>query len=77
MRGVPLFAWGLAIGFQNLIDEGLHRSQFRSVPDWVFAFRRQGVFDRLPDHPPMHSQFPGHSFDRAHPILIFASDFFK
>jgi hypothetical protein len=77
MCGVTLFAWGMAIRLQNFIDEGLHRSKFWSAPDWPFALRWQGLLQRLPDHPPMHSKFLGHSFDRAHSILVLTSDFFK
>src|SRR6266540_1153745 len=77
MCGVPLFARRLTIRLQNLIDEGLYRAYFRPAADRVFALRRQGLLERLPDLAPMHSQFPGHSFDRPHPVLILASDFFK
>ena len=64
MGRVPLFARGLPILFQDPVDDRRQWSEFGLFPFGHFAFGRDRVADRLPDHAAMYAVFPGQSLDR-------------
>jgi hypothetical protein len=70
---IPLLARGSPILLQNAVDEGRDRLQHRSSPLPIPALRGHRAGQRLPDHTPMHTELPGHSFDGADAELVLAA----
>ena len=54
----------------NLVDERRDRVQLRFDPGGITTTRRQRVGDRLPHHPPVHTEFRRNTGDRADTKLM-------
>src|ERR1700757_241763 len=70
MRGVPLFARGLAVCLQNRVDQGCRRSHLQCRTLGLLPPRRHCAPDRFPHHPPVHAQLPRHALNRPCSELI-------
>ena len=67
---VTLLPRGLAICFQNRIDELDCRRHLQMRTHGLLASRRDRALNRLTHHPPMDTQLPRHPLDRAYPKLV-------
>ena len=74
MRCMTLLARRLAVGLQDLVDEGSHRRQLRPLSFRNFSFGGNGARQRLPHLAAMNSKLPRYAADRAGAMLVLPPD---
>jgi len=74
MCGVPLLPGSLLVRFQNRVDEGHSRFQFRSPSYGCLTLYRNSAEHRLTHHPPMNPQLLGDPSNRSTTMLVLTSN---
>src|SRR5579885_3546642 len=70
VRRVPLLPGRLPVCLQHLLDQRNHRRQLRTLPLRDLPRCRNRIPDRLPYHPPVHTELPRHPLDRSHAVFV-------
>jgi hypothetical protein len=75
--GVALFAGGVSIGFEDLVDPRLDGLDFRFPTNGCFPGCWNGASDRIANHSPVYAKLSGHASHCPYSMLKLPSQLFE